>query len=71
MASGDPFTTLFNTFRTILYYKYALRDVYPAPGMVAAGDDANIFPTDANADKCRDLVLSHTSRTPNINSPLG
>jgi len=34
-ASGDPYTTLMNTLKSIVYYKY----INPEANLIAAGDD--------------------------------
>jgi len=46
MASGDPFTTLGNTLRSIFYAMYYLRSIpiENRPFIAAAGDDLIMFP---------------------------
>jgi len=69
MVSGDPFTTLTNTFRTILYHTYIHQghDV----DVAAAGDDGVGFPTASDADAAIQRILAQTSRTNDVPSPLG
>lgn len=69
MVSGDPFTTLTNTFRTILYHTY-IHQGHDVP-IAAAGDDGVGFPTAADADAALDRILTNTSRTNDAASPLG
>jgi len=71
MASGDPFTTLTNTFRSLLYYKYILRHKNNF-FILAAGDDVMILPRDRKQGLAiKTAVLSATSRTTDVPSPLG
>lgn len=72
MASGDPFTTLGNTLRSLLYYKYATRNIVPKPFVMAAGDDVILLPQDfVSAESIRNAVLAHTSLDNATPSPLG
>lgn len=69
MASGDPFTTLGNTFRSLIYCAcYSEGFDYEA---AAAGDDGIIFTTREHASQIRDQMLSLTARDRIGSSPLG
>jgi len=59
MASGDPFTTLGNTLRSIFYAMYYLRDIEPEarPFIAAAGDDLIMFPKKHQLERVVKLIL--------------
>jgi len=67
MCSGDPYTTLGNTFRTICYLRYYTRSAGPC-SCFAAGDDGVVLTDDTSV---HGHILSQTSRTPDGVSPLG
>lgn len=43
MASGDPYTTLTNTLRSIVYVHYYLRNLDVDYKVIAAGDDVVVL----------------------------
>jgi len=72
MASGDPYTTLTNTLRSLAYAHFYLTGMTIPYYVLAAGDDV-VYLTDSqeHAANIRDAVLASTSRTPDQPSPLG
>lgn len=68
MCSGDPYTTLGNTFRQLLYSMYYTRFLTRVDHN-AAGDDSNM--PCHNPAEVRQAVLQNTSRDNLTPSPLG
>lgn len=72
LCSGDPYTTLTNTFRSILYSKFYLRNI-PSHryAIFAAGDDVTIFFNEPDLDIIKTAIRNNTSQDHLQASSLG
>lgn len=68
-ASGDPYTTLFNTLRSLMYYKYCVFETGVQAHVIAAGDDVVIFTN--NPQPIAAEIRLQTSPDQDTDSPLG
>lgn len=70
MASGDPYTTMMNTLRSLCYTHYYLERSNLQYKVFAAGDDVVIFCRKQDAQTVAQLILNQTSRDHTTDSTL-
>lgn len=62
MASGDPYTTIMNTWRSICYVSYYLRNETFKTSLLVAGDDVVVLCNEQDMKNIAQIIISKTAR---------